>query len=121
MGYLLVDPLILEEKGIKYFERIPDGRGIVDFGMLRVLGSVSNVQIVGSKEELDEIIKEQKNSGVYDTPTILPELGSEPVGGEPVDEGFLRPEVSEDEHTENEEAHEDGITKTEIIEKEGGE
>lgn len=89
MGYLLVAPDVLDTKGIKYYERIPDGRGIVDFTMLRVIGSVESVQIVGSKKELDKFILEQKESGIYDTPTTLPELGGEPVVDEaPVDEGF---------------------------------
>lgn len=77
MGYLLVEPEVLEKKGIEYYERIPDGRGIVDFGMLRVLGSASNVQIVSSKAELDKIIMEQEKSGKYDKPTILPESDNE--------------------------------------------
>lgn len=74
MGYLLVKPEVLENKGIQYFERIPDGRGIVDFSMLRVIGSVDSVQIIGSKRELDKLVQEQKESGLYDTPTILPEI-----------------------------------------------
>lgn len=77
MGYLLVSPDVLDAKGIKYYERIPDGRGIADFTMIRVIGSVKNVQIVGSKKELDKIILEQKSSGLYDTPTILPELDND--------------------------------------------
>ncbi len=89
MGYLLVAPDVLDTKGIKYYERIPDGRGIVDFTMLRVIGSVESVQIVGSKKELDKLILEQKKSGMFDIPTILPELGGELVTDEtPVDEGF---------------------------------
>lgn len=89
MGYLLVSPEILDAKGIKYYERIPDGRGIVDFTMLRVIGSVESVQIVGSKKELDKIILKQKESGMYDTPTILPETGGEIVGeNTSIDEGF---------------------------------
>lgn len=89
MGYLLVAPDVLDAKGVKYYERIPDGRGIVDFTMLRVIGSVESVQIVGSKKELDKLILEQKESGMFDTPTILPELGGELVAEEtPVDEGF---------------------------------
>lgn len=96
MGYLLVAPDVLDTKGIKYYERIPDGRGIVDFTMLRVIGSVESVQIVGSKKELDKLILEQKESGMFDTPTILPELGGELVAEEtPVDEGFsVNPDTS---------------------------
>ena len=88
MGYLLVAPDVLDAKGIKYYERIPDGRGIVDFSMIRVIGSVESVQIVGSKRELDKIIMEQKESGMYDTPTILPEVDGELVDEIPVDEDF---------------------------------
>lgn len=88
MGYLLVAPDVLDAKGIKYYERIPDGRGIVDFSMIRVIGSVESVQIVGSKKELDKLILEQKESGMYDTPTILPEVDGELVDEIPVDEGF---------------------------------
>lgn len=82
MGYLLVAPDVLDTKGIKYYERIPDGRGIVDFSMIRVIGSVERVQIVSSKRELDKIILEQKESGMYDTPTILPEMGGDLVAEE---------------------------------------
>lgn len=87
MGYLIVKPEVLENKGIQYFERIPDGRGIVDFSMLRVIGSVDSIQIIGSKRELDKLVQEQKESGLYDTPTILPEIeGSEEVKGSDIDE-----------------------------------
>lgn len=67
MGYLLVKPEVLESKGIKYFERMPDGRAIADFSMLRVIGSVGDVQIVSSAEELKKMIQEQKDSGLYIT------------------------------------------------------
>lgn len=67
MGYLLVKPEVLESKGIKYFERMPDGRAIADFSMLRVIGSVGDVQIVSSAEELKKMIEEQKDSGQYET------------------------------------------------------
>lgn len=57
MGYLLVKQEVLESKGIQYFERIPDGRGIVDFSMLRVIGSVDSVQIIGSKKNLTNLYR----------------------------------------------------------------
>lgn len=79
MGYLLVKPEVLESKGIKYFERIPDGRAIADFSMLRVIGSVGDVQIVSSAEELKKMIEEQKNSGLYDT--VGTESGTEETDG----------------------------------------
>ena len=67
MGYLLVKPEVLESKGIKYFERMPDGRAIAAFSLLRVIGSVGDVQIVSSAEELKKMIEEQKDSGQYET------------------------------------------------------
>lgn len=72
-------PEVLESKGIKYFERIPDGRAIADFSMLRVIGSVGDVQIVSSAEELKKMIEEQKNSGLYDT--VGTESGTEETDG----------------------------------------
>ena len=75
MGYLLVKPEVLESKGIKYFERMPDGRAIADFSMLRVIGSVGDVQIVSSAEELKKMIEEQKDSGQYET--VDTEYGTE--------------------------------------------
>lgn len=79
MGYLLIKPEVLESKGIKYFERMPDGRAIADFSMLRVIGSVGDVQIVSSAEELKKMIQEQKNSGLYDT--VGTEFGTEETNG----------------------------------------
>lgn len=79
MGYLLVKPEVLELKGINYFERMPDGRAIADFSMLRVIGSVGDVQIVSSAEELKKMIEEQKNSGLYDT--VGTESGTEETDG----------------------------------------
>lgn len=76
MGYLLVKPEVLESKGIRYFERMPDGRAIADFSMLRVIGSVGDVQIVSSAEELKKMIEEQKSSGQYVTEEN-PESGTE--------------------------------------------
>lgn len=75
MGYLLVKPEVLESKGIRYFERMPDGRAIADFSMLRVIGSVGDVQIVSSADELKKMIEEQKASGLYVTEN--PESGTE--------------------------------------------
>lgn len=62
MGYLLVDAKKLKEKGIEYFETLPDGRGIVDFSKLRVLGSISDVQVVSTAAEIEKIKQEQSKS-----------------------------------------------------------
>lgn len=114
MGYLLVNPDVLENKGIQYFERIPDGRGIVDFSMLRVIGSVESVQIVGTKRELDELVREQKESGLYDTPTILPEVD----GGQVTDSG----EVTDGQEQSPEPTPEENNEETDDVttEEEGG-
>lgn len=65
MGYLLIDARIAQEKGLKYFEKMPDGRAIMDLGMIRVLGSMSNVEIVANVKELKAKIQQQKDSGLY--------------------------------------------------------
>lgn len=91
MGYLLVKPEVLESKGIKYFERMPDGRAIADFSMLRVIGSVGDVQIVSSAEELKKMIEEQKSSGQYVTEEN-PESGT--VGADGTDDVEI-PETEE--------------------------
>lgn len=80
MGYLLVKPEVLESKGIKYFERMPDGRAIADFSMLRVIGSVGDVQIVSSAEELKKMIEDQKASGQYKT--VDTESGTQETDGD---------------------------------------
>lgn len=117
MGYLLIAPNILEEKGIKYFERVPDGRGIVDFSLLRLLGNLESVQVVSSKKDLDTLIREQEQSGLYDKPTTLPELGGEIVGEEEfIDEGFsVDPNTdSTDENIEDAEIIEDNTIEKEV-------
>lgn len=80
MGYLLVKPEVLESKGIKYFERMPDGRAIADFSMLRVIGSVGDVQIVSSAEELKKMIEDQKASGQYEN--VDTESGTQETDGD---------------------------------------
>lgn len=65
MAYILINSTVAQEKGLKYFERMPDGRAIMDIGMLRVLGSVADVEIVATAKELKAKIKEQEESGLY--------------------------------------------------------
>ena len=72
MGYLLVDRKVLEDKGIKYFETMPDGRAIADFNMLKVLGSIDNLEVVATTNELHQKIDAQVKSGIYE-PEPLPE------------------------------------------------
>ena len=68
MGYLLVKEEVLKEKGIKDYELMPDGRAITDFSMLRVLGSVADVEIISTAEEVMSKIKEQNECGLYSNP-----------------------------------------------------
>lgn len=70
MGYILIKSDVAKEKGFKYYEKMPDGRAIMDFGMLRVLGSVSDVEIVATLKELKAKIKEQEESGIYNEEII---------------------------------------------------
>lgn len=69
MGYILVQPEVLRAKGINYFETIPDGRAIAEMRMLKVLGSMSAVDIISSAEELKKLIADQIAAGV--TPPVV--------------------------------------------------
>ena len=58
MLYILVDANILKSKGIEFFREAPDGRGIVEASMLRLLGDQKNIETVTSeslKERLDKM------------------------------------------------------------------
>ena len=66
MNYLLVKPEELDEQGYdyKYVERIPDGRVILPLSALKVLSNFSPEVL--SKDKLKALIKEQKESGLYE-------------------------------------------------------
>lgn len=84
MGYILVQPEVLKSAGINYFKTIPDGRGIADFSLLKVLGSVSGVDIVGSATELKKLIAQQEAEGITppmedDTDDLVTEVNDEVI------------------------------------------
>jgi len=82
MNYLLVKPEELDGQGYdcKYAERIPDGRVILPLGALKVLSSFSPEIL--SDDRLKALIKEQKESGLYDYPQEDGgDNGEEPVTG----------------------------------------
>ena len=68
MNYLLVKPDELQEQGYdyKYAERIPDGRVILPLSALKVLSNFA--PNILSDDKLKVLIKEQKESGLYDPP-----------------------------------------------------
>lgn len=68
MGYILVQPEVLLAKGINYFETIPDGRAIAEMRMLKVLGSITSVDIISSSVELKKLIADQIAAGI--TPPV---------------------------------------------------
>lgn len=82
MGYILIEPDTARAKGLEYFETLPDGRAILDFSYLKVLGSMGQVEVIGSASELQTLIKEQKTSGLYDIPEdkLIEETIEEPTG-----------------------------------------
>jgi len=77
MNYLLVKPEELDGQGYdyKYAERIPDGRVILQLSALKVLSNFSPEIL--SDDMLKELIKEQKESGLYDSPEEGNASGSE--------------------------------------------
>jgi len=68
MNYLLVKPEELDGQGYdyKYAERIPDGRVILPLSALKVLSNFSPEIL--SDDKLKALIKEQKESDLYDPP-----------------------------------------------------
>lgn len=96
MGYILIAPEKAREKGLEYFETLPDGRAILDFSYLKVLGSMGQVEVVGSASELNALIDAQRKSGLYAVPAegtgesmdTAPQepAGENVVAGEPVTE-----------------------------------
>lgn len=89
MNYLLVKPEELDGQGYdyKYAERMPDGRVILPLSALKVLSNF-NPEVL-SKDKLKALIKEQKESGLYDPSeenagnSEKPEDGGNVNGGEP--------------------------------------
>lgn len=117
MGYLLVQPEVLRAKGIEYFNTIPDGRAIADFGMLKVLGTMSGIDIIGSAAELKKLIAEQTAAGI--TPPVVEDTAVEDVTGsetavtdgngfEPSVEDITDTETGESSTTETVEEQTDG-------------
>lgn len=92
MGYILVQPEVLLSKGINHFQTIPDGRAIAEMRMLKVLGSLSSVDIISSSSELKRLIENQKAAGigqeteVTEDMTVVDESQAEEVVTDAVDE-----------------------------------
>lgn len=64
--YALIKQEQLKGKG--FYETLPDGRIILPFSELKMMGSVSDIDVISSARELKGLIKKQKESGLYDKP-----------------------------------------------------
>ena len=60
MFYVVVNADELRKKGVEFFRKTPDGRGIVPGSELRTLGDLKNVDVFASEESLHEEIERQK-------------------------------------------------------------
>lgn len=112
MNYLLVKPEELDEQGYdyKYAERMPDDRVILPLSALKVLSNF-NPEVL-SKDKLKALIKEQKESGLYE-PSEEENAGN---SEKPGDGGNLNGDEPSGEDTTTEEP-----TSTEDpVEQEGG-
>lgn len=102
-SYVLANGADLVEKGydFQYAERVPDGRVILPLSSLRV---ITDIQVTIMEEKtLKALIKEQKESGLYnDKPTILPETSDEDnlVGTEETDRPTVLPDFPDENKTE---------------------
>lgn len=65
--YILIDKKKLKADD-RFHEQMPDGRLILPFSALRTLGTVTDVDIIGSATELKNLIARQKAAGVTPPP-----------------------------------------------------
>lgn len=103
MNYLLVKPEELDGQGYdyKYAERIPDGRVILPLSALKVLSNFSPEIL--SDDKLKALIKEQKESGLYDPPQEDEGNNSEEsgIGENGNDSESLEEDITTEESAEN--------------------
>lgn len=112
MNYLLVKPEELDGQSYdyQYAERIPDGRIILPLSALKVLSNFSPEIL--SDDKLKALIKEQKESGLYDSPEEENAGNNE----EPEDGG----NVNGDEPSEEDTTTEEPTSTEDPVEQEGG-
>ena len=93
--YILVNQEQVKRRG--FYETMPDGRAILPFSDLKMLGTVKDIDVIATARELKVLIQEQKDSGLYDYPEeIDPGFSRDPLPEEEedIDSGFSRePEV----------------------------
>ena len=103
MNYLLVKPEELDGQNYdsKYAERIPDGRVILPLSALKVLSNFA--PNILSDDKLKVLIKEQKESGIYDhQPDDEGTTSENPVsGGSSNDSESLEEDITTEESAEN--------------------
>ena len=67
--------ILIEKKKLKadsrFHERMPDGRLILPFSALRTLGTVTDVDIIGSATELKRLIAAQQEAGITPPPDAV--------------------------------------------------
>lgn len=106
--YILIKPEQVKRRG--FYETMPDGRAILPFSDLKMLGTVKDVDVIATSRELKSLIKEQKDSGLYDKPEeVDPGFSIDPQPKEEIDSESVTepcPETEEEIDTE--------FTRTEI-------
>lgn len=71
--YALIDlKKVREVRSSRFYETIPDGRAIVPLSELRAFGTLENVDIVATANELKKLIEKQKEQGVVPPQEIVP-------------------------------------------------
>lgn len=75
--YALIDlKKVREVRSSRFYETIPDGRAIVPLSELRAFGTLENVDIVATANELKKLIEKQKEQGVVPPQEVMPEEGT---------------------------------------------
>lgn len=84
--YVIVNKSKLRGKYFGVTNTLPDGRVYFPIGEIRSVGTLLNVDIIGSARELKELIEKQIEEGIT-PPDIDPDFGIDPDSGN-VDPGF---------------------------------
>lgn len=89
--YILIKPEQVKRRG--FYETMPDGRAILQFSDLKMLGTVKDIDVIATARELKTLIQEQKDSGLYgQQDDIDPGFSRDPLPEEEedIDSGFSR-------------------------------
>ena len=84
--YVIVEKAKLEGKFFGIMNTLPDGRGYIPISEMRNVGTLLDIDIIGSARELKELIEKQE--AMQGTEDIDPGFSVTPEEEEEIDPGF---------------------------------